>query len=649
MRRWVGLAVAVALLGASSLRAGVIDRQQRPPANESRTWLAWGGETTFHFNPDELVRLGLRIESAAGASRRIDGAPGKRYGVVAFPAQDASPLEIRHEGRAIEGIGGGALRHAGGLVLADSRGAIDLRGFSLRASAGTRVGLDVVGSDGTVWFTADHAHYGFDDAASSTFSMRHMNLRLAPALAARLGRPELAGAPVGGLEFHAHAFGETRRDEMPAGGVCNAPWPDPPATHADVELVDGDFSGFSDDVYVKRCAGCSTSSTNGTLVVNQDSSLRNAGDTAVAWYGKFEGVNPPYGNDQHPFLVWNLYRLDADGGVRQIGVSGVKHAFYTINYNCPCSGGNVLYPTCEDVYSSYNNDSSTDIGPRSEIIPHTGQWGRCGSVYDADCNGVQDQDGGAQDLYEFRMNVVESDLQPPLSTGAHYFQEYWYVARDDDSIYNSMGWREVAFQKSGANWSVSLVGGASDFTEGPYVDTWVDPSASDANHANTELSTALGRARVAVVVTSLGSGQWRYRYVAMNLDYAHAEIDPAHPTEPNLMVDSAHGFKSFRVPVASGVSASAFAFGDADTSAANDWTASASGGYVTWTAPANQNPLDWGKLYTFELVANVPPATGDIGLVGVATSSEPELPYSVSVRVPGAGGGNDLIFRNGFD
>jgi hypothetical protein len=115
------------------------------------------------------------------------------------------------------------------------------------------------------------------------------------------------------------------------------------------------------------------------------------------------------------------------------------------------------------------------------------------------------------------------------------------------------------------------------------------------------------------------------------------------------MVDSVHGFKSFRVPVASGVSASTFAFGDADTSAANDWAASASSGYVTWTAPANQNTLDWGTLYTFELVANVPPATGDIGLVGVATSSEPELPYTVSVRVPGAGDGNDLIFRNGFD
>jgi hypothetical protein len=649
MRRWVGPAIAVALLGASTLRASVIERSQQLPANESRTWLAWGGETTFHFNPDELARLGLGIVSAAGASRRVDGAPGKHYGVVAFPALDASPLEIRHEGRAIAGIGGGALRHAGGLVFSGARGTIDLRGFSLRASAGTRAGLDVVGTDGTVWFTADHAHYGFDDASSRAFSMRQMNLRLARALAARLGHPEFAGAPIGGLEFHAHVFGELREQAEPAGGVCNAPWPDPPATHADVELVNGDFSGFSDDIYVKRCAGCTTTSTNSTLVVNQDSSLRNAGDTAVAWYGKFEGVNPPYGNDQHPFLVWNLYRQDADGTLRQIGVSGVKHAFYTINYNCPCGSGNVLYPTCEDVYSSFNNDSSTDIGPRSEIIPHTGQWGRCGSVYDADCDGEQDFDGGAQDLYEFRMNVAESDLLPPLSNGARYFQEYWYVARDDDAIYNSMGWREVAFQKSGANWSASMVGGATDFTQGPYVNTWVAPSASDPNHANAELSTALGRARVAVTVTSLGGGQWRYRYAFMNLDYAHAEINSAHPTEPNLMVDSAHGFKAFRIPFGSGAAPHAFAFADADTNSANDWTVGTAGGYVTWTAPANQNTLDWGTLYTFELVASTPPATASVEVVGVATASDPEQHYTVSVRAPGAGGGSDLIFRNGFD
>jgi hypothetical protein len=210
-----------------------------------------------------------------------------------------------------------------------------------------------------------------------------------------------------------------------------------------------------------------------------------------------------------------------------------------------------------------------------------------------------------------------------------------------------MGYREVAFDKSGSSWSASLVGGSSDFVQGPLVNLWVDPNAADSQHANVELSSPFGRARVAVVVTALGGGQWRYRYAVMNFDYAHAAIDPAHPTEPNLMVDADHGFKRFRVPLGAGVTATSFAFGDADAIAGNDWLAAASGGYASWIASNDTNTLDWGTLYTFELVANSAPAAGNIELVAVATPSEPEQHYSVAVRVPGTGG--DIIFSNGFD
>jgi hypothetical protein len=54
---------------------------------------------------------------------------------------------------------------------------------------------------------------------------------------------------------------------------------------------------------------------------------------AVPWYSKFSGSFPPYNNDQHPFLVWNMYRV-ANGAIQQIGASGMKHAFLTINSNC---------------------------------------------------------------------------------------------------------------------------------------------------------------------------------------------------------------------------------------------------------------------------------------------------------------------------
>ena len=50
------------------------------------TWLAWGGQTRFHFNPGALDRLDIRIASAQGAASRNVGASGERYEVVAFPA-----------------------------------------------------------------------------------------------------------------------------------------------------------------------------------------------------------------------------------------------------------------------------------------------------------------------------------------------------------------------------------------------------------------------------------------------------------------------------------------------------------------------------------------------------------------------------------
>jgi hypothetical protein len=635
--------------------AGLIDKARAAnyiPAGG--TWLAWGGQTRFHFNPDELDRLGIGIVRADGASSRIDGKAGVRYEVDAFPALDAIGLEINHTGRVISGIGGGSLRHSGGLVLSYRGGTIDLRGFALRASPDTRIGLDVVDANGTVWFSADHAHYGFENDAPDVFSMRHMNLRLSQHFADVLGHPEWNGDPVGGLDFRANSY-EGDKSELVEQGTCSAPWPDPPASPADVLLIYDNaasgWTGFDDSVYVKRCEGCSASSTTGQVVVNQDSSLRNAGNTAVAWYSKFEGDFPPYNNDQHPFLVWNTYRVGADGRIKQIGVSGVKHAFYTVNWNCGCDGGNIIWPTCEDTYSNYNNDSSTDVGPRSEIIPYTAQWGRCDSVYDRNCDGQEDGDGGAQDLYQFRMRIVESELETPLATGAHYYHEYWYIARDDHAIYNSMGWREVAFDKSGSNWSASLVGdnpNGADFHLGPVLDLWISPDSPPANSANEELSTPLGRARVAVKATDLGGGQWRYEYAVQNFDYSHPQISAAHPDEPNMKLDSDHGFARFSVPVLANVSVGSLRFDDTDTDSTNDWTATTANQAITWTAPAGNNSLDWGTMYHFEFVADAPPAAGGtVQLVGIATATEPELPYTLGIIVPQAS--NDTIFGNGFD
>ncbi|HEY0229613.1 MAG TPA: hypothetical protein VGC55_00055 [Dokdonella sp.] len=648
MRFWRALLVAAFWMPAAAMLARPAMASTFAPDQAAGTWV-WGGSATLSFNPDALATLGVQVDNATAATARAPGVPGRRYDVTRFAALPASGLEILRKGAEIGGIGEGALRFQGGLILRHAGGRVDLRGFVLRANPLVRGGIELADANGATWFSADHAHYGFAADRSGAFAMRHMNLRLSAQFADALGRPQLAGYPVGDLSFEAAARADDV-DDAKAGATCSAPWP-APNLRTDIQLTLANLSGFYDAVYAPRCGlpplpdggACGATSTNGKLVLGADASLRNAGQTAVPWHAHFSGDFAPYGNDQHPYLIWNLYRIDAAGRIRQIGASGVKHAFYSINLNCGCADGNVIWPGCEDVYSLSSNDNGggTDeqnLAPRSEIVPHTGQWGRCGSVWDSDCNGAMDAGSGAQDLYQFRLQVEESDLLPPLSSGARYFFEYWYVVRDDSDLDDSMGYREILPAKHAAAWSIGLVGENAadrDFFQGPAINRWVDPNAPPASALNRELATPLGRARVAVKATALGDGRWRYEYAVMNLDYAHAEIDPAHATEPNLRLRSNHGFVRFGVPLPAGTNVTGLRFDGADGAAADDWIASSANGMLAWSAPATANALDWGTLYHFEFVADTAPTQATIALAGAPTASEGEQAYTLALLGPG--------------
>lgn len=605
-----------------------------------------GNAATLDFNPDAMDALGLRIETMAAAQAHTPGTPALRYDSARFSALAGDTLEIRRRGDVVTGLGGGTIRFDGGLVLRHEDLRIDLRGFALRAAPGTAFDLELVDARGVAWLTADHAHYGFANDGSGRFFLRHMNLRASPHLAQVVRRPELASYLLGALDVETSTEGATSAAPS-AGGSCSAPWPSP-GLATDIELMHDSLSGFADSIYAPRCGlpplpdggACTATSGNGKLVLGPDASLRNAGSTAVPWHGHFSGDFAPYGNDQHPYLIWNLYRIDADGRIRQIGASGAKHAFYSINLNCGCAGGNVIWPGCEDVYSFASNDDGggmRNLAPRSEIVPYTGQWGRCGSVWDADCDGRMDPGSGAQDLYQYRMQVDESDILPPRSSGARYFFEYWYVVRDDVDVYNSMGHREIALRKSGANWLVDLVGADGpdqDFFRGPVINRWADPGAQSARATNRELVTPLGRVRVASKATPLDAGRWRYEYAVMNVDYAQAEIDPAHASEPNLKLLSNRGFERFSVPVAIGATTVGARFDDADADVANDWVAVSAPGGVAWDAGSARNTLDWGMLYHFEFVADTAPSTAAAGIVGAKRSDGDAPAYEIGVLAP---------------
>jgi hypothetical protein len=180
----------------------------------------------------------------------------------------------------------------------------------------------------------------------------------------------------------------------------------------------------------------------------------------VPWVPKFGSLQayPHTPPDQHPYLVWNMYRV-SDDRIEQLGASGVKHAFFSLNFNCTinCGSGNVLWPGCEDVYTTGTNDSNFNQGPREDIQASEGLFLSTCSFFDPGCNGSQSQNSGS---FENRLMVDPAQLQ---TAGADYFLDAWYVIQYDTDIWNSMAYRSLNPQPPGGGWSFGPLG---LFTEG---------------------------------------------------------------------------------------------------------------------------------------------------------------------------------------
>ena len=131
----------------------------------------------------------------------------------------------------------------------------------------------------------------------------------------------------------------------------------------------------------------------------------------------------------------------------------------------PCdssNGGHVLGWSCSDTYGVGNNNSPFDLGPRRELVPAKGQFGRCGSIFDVGCDGIED--GVSTDVYRDRMLVKESDLQAcraaPNGDALCWF-ESWYIVRDDINIYNTMATRGIV-PTYGASWTIANANSGAD-------------------------------------------------------------------------------------------------------------------------------------------------------------------------------------------
>jgi hypothetical protein len=619
-------------IGAQSPSKNIADAQES--FQSAPSWVARGGEVTVSFNRDLLKEL--RIELVA------DGI-ADRYESSSFPlpVSDAEALTFLAPQGGLERLSGGALRSNGRFEWNFAGQSKSFKNFTVRPKAGTPRDLEFLDAEGVAWFNSDHVHFELLDD-KSRLRMRNMDLRLTRAAAMWLGDVSLTGLAVGSMDFSANIV---QRAPIAVPQSCASPnWPGKPLDplnpaagtyQADVLL------SFMTSLDYKRCAGSCDGPggvADGSAVFAPNATLNNSDTNTtadVAWYAKFSGNFAPYSNDQHPFLTWNIYRISTDGQIEHIGRSGVKHAFLTLNTNCAtynCGDSHILWRQCGDVYSSGNNDSTTALGPRSEIVPAKGIWARCGSVYDVNCDGTMDTTSLTS--IDNRLLVPESSISN--TTDYSYFYEGWYIVRDDVNIYNTMGSKQFTPNFSGGLWRSN---NELAFVSGPVIDRWVSPTSPGAGNMSTEVVLPPGRLKVAVRTKLLPNGKTRYDYAVMNLDFVNASLDVG-ANAANVRMLSRAGIDSFSAPSNGAVITNAFST-DGST-AIPDWTLS-NAQSVSFSAGSQAAELGWSSLYSFSFEANATPTAGQIKLTSPGYGSD----ILVASLVPS--GNADVMFKDGFE
>ncbi len=655
------LAVAIGLAAAGMSMAATPDHvapfDLRAAELEPQIWRVDGGDLRLRFNDSFLDLFGVTVESTAA----VKDSRNPAYAI--FPLLVSEGLSFNAPDGGFDRFVGGKLQVRGGFVLRLADGsALDLRNAVIRPSSDNPMHLELIGADGQAWVYVTHLMYEFVREGRG-FHVATSDLRAMPRLAKRVGSDALADAYIGELQFDAQVQHRSREtNARPKGNVPKfhgTPHPNGGIYEADVtmENYSMSFSRCRRSTGVNGCDGAGTD--DGEVVFTPSATLRNSNTDRTAdvpWYEKFTGGTNPYGYpypnaDQHPYLIWNLYRI-VDDQLEQIGASGLKHAWLTTNSGCTAGAftgnGHILGLGCGDTYGTGNNDDPTDLGPRVELLPARGMWGRCGSVFDPGCVGSNTNLNPNGD-YGSRMIVRESQMLVPGST---FFSETWYVVQDDVNIYNTMGRRTIVPAPGGGGWTP---GSQGTFARAPVINAWVDPIANPTR--NVELLTDLGRARLAVKVKTLATCPvesgflgtcYRYDYVVNNFDFA---ASPTSGTQPNFQVSAAKGFEQFRInllPSTNKFFPADAHFADTDTNLGNNWQVNPSDLSIEWMAPET-NTLDWGKLYRFSFVSNSPPGNQLLTVELRQFYAPGGAIVSHSLNIVGPAGFSNGIMKNGFE
>lgn len=593
-----------------------------------------GGSVQLTWN-DSLLSL-LHIEkSPAIESPNLTTAASDQ-----LQLSSASTLVASVSGQSVQRIEVASLAVEGGYRLTTATRIVSLESFVLRKRPGMETIFDLVTQYGEVPFYVNNMLVE-PTVDGKSIRVRSMDVRISPWLANLLGKPEVIGWPVASMRVTASiATGSPSplRESCPV----SLRWPG-------MRVLDHPGERYHTDVFMQSlvvemtgCEHCSGPAGQGRLKVTPTTILRNnvndgkpeetvsddprgisndlfAAD--VPWRNMFSQNCAPYNNDQHPYLTWSLYRINAAGQLEQVGRAGVKHAHTAQNSECVSNqnSNHVLGRGCADVYGTGDNDAQDALGPRSEIIPFTGQWGRCASIFDPKCTGKQ-VIFTAGDPWQYRLGVPESLLAHLTRSGDRFVFEAWYVVRDDVNPYNSMAHVPVEFSWYATNglWAVHQT---QRPVLGAVIDEWVDADHADNLSDSQELATPSGRIKAAVRASRLQSGNYRYDFAVMNVDFA---IVKTSGREPDLRLLSNHGIDSVSITTSSSDKVTAITFADADQDSSNDWRATEDHQKIIWRGSA-RNELTWGSLFRFSFESNQPPKPTKVRLDASTGNSELEL------------------------
>lgn len=370
---------------------------------------------------------------------------------------------------------------------------------------------------------------------------------------------------------------------------------------------------------------------NGTVALGMETFGANQGNVKIPWF-----ASPQV---DHPIIAQNLYRINVDGRLEQIGLAWLKHAWFALQQGgcatcIPHGNGQMLGIGCADTYSVGNNTAQGDLGPRWEIKPNENRW-----MDGFSWNGSHFSQGlghGNNVMHRLRVRMDDLDDQP---SGAQYWYEsVYYMLRDygdanendlvefPENMFNNAAHRRTNVTYNGGT-SFSFVNATSS-TPGPIVQAWGDVR---------ELASPKddGLVYVSSRAVDVGGGNFRYEYVVMNLSLDTEVESITIPINGATVTDI-----GFHAPV-DGYWTDATTFVNESPFDLQPWDSLVDGDSVTFSAQAPEgtlltNTIRFATAYTFWFTADSSPAEGANQMTLI-----PHLPGTVNeltagVTVPGA-------------